>query len=174
MPNREIWGKWMEITLAKENTSEFIIVCKQILIGLGAFVSVPLDFFYKPGTAILRPAEAVFFCIGMLFCLIHFRDPRSKLILPWVILFGLLGGPTENAPSAQWYVAAAPVSMLGLAAGFFATERGVLHFLPSWRKGLQIISLLAALLLCFDDSKGFDSFRRIPNIQDINTACKFS
>jgi 4-amino-4-deoxy-L-arabinose transferase-like glycosyltransferase len=150
--NRSIFtGNWMQIVMSQTGQSEAWIVVRQALIGLGAFLWHPLDYFYKPGTAMLLPAAAVLFAIGLLFCLRMFRDPRAHLLLLWVLLFSLLGGFTENAPSAQRYVAAAPVCALGVALGINWLIHGMarLKFLPN--PVLQGTAILLALILCWVD-----------------------
>jgi hypothetical protein len=149
--NRSIFaGNWMSIVMSQTGLSEAQIVAQQALTGFGAFLWHPLDYFYKPGTAMLLPAAAVFFAIGLLFCLRMIRDPRSLLVLFWVILFSLLGGFTENSPSAQRYVAAAPVCALGVALGVNWLIHGLaqikLH--PALLPGTAV---LIALILCWVD-----------------------
>ncbi|MHC1741318.1 MAG: ArnT family glycosyltransferase [Anaerolineaceae bacterium] len=150
--NRSIFsGNWMQITMAREGIPAGLVVAKQALIGLGAFICVPLDFFYKPNTALIRPIAAVFFCIGLIYCFIKFKDPRSKILLLWILLFGLLGGFTENAPSAQRYVGAAPVCMLVVALGLERLETLISSRFIRNKKIIQLIILLTAIFLSLND-----------------------
>lgn len=115
---------WLALEAAKQGETQLAIFLRQWGKGLGAFITVPLTFFYMPGTALLRPAEALLFTGGLVLCIRFVRDPRAQMMLLWVLLFSCLGGFTESTPASQRYIGAAPVCMLGVALA--------LRFIETW------------------------------------------
>ncbi|HET9279083.1 MAG TPA: glycosyltransferase family 39 protein, partial [Flavitalea sp.] len=90
---------------------------EQIFIGMKAFTHTPIYHHYDPETPILRPMYAIFFFIGLVWLLLRNRDSRFVLLFLWLVTFGLIGGLSESAPSAQRYVAAAPACALIIGFG---------------------------------------------------------
>lgn len=119
----------------------------QLAKGFGAFVWQPTLFFYNPGTAILLPVEAGLFIIGLFACILFIKDPRAKLLVAWVGMFGLLGGLTESAPASQRYVAAAPVCVLAVALGIKAIENWITRRRVVRKKTLGVVVLFFMILI---------------------------
>jgi 4-amino-4-deoxy-L-arabinose transferase-like glycosyltransferase len=90
---------------------------EQTLIGVKAFTHTPIHHHYEPETPLLRPMHAILFYVGLLFLLLRIRDSRFVLLFLWLATFGLIGGLSESAPSAQRYVAAAPACALIIGFG---------------------------------------------------------
>jgi 4-amino-4-deoxy-L-arabinose transferase-like glycosyltransferase len=112
----------LQSTTAASGISPLLEIIKRVAIGLGGFICVPLKYFYEPGTALLRPIEAMLFCLGILLCFLFIRDPRAKLCLIWVLLFGFLVGFSDSAPAAQRYIGAAPICMVIIGLGIRSIE----------------------------------------------------
>jgi 4-amino-4-deoxy-L-arabinose transferase-like glycosyltransferase len=131
--------------------SVVLLLLRQIGLGLLAFAVSPLQWFYRPGTAILRLFPAVFFMISVAALALRWRDSRALLLLLWLVTFGLIGGLSESTPAAQRYVASAPVC--ALLAGYGLTL--VIDALPKlWPRLASItgcLAISAALLMAADD-----------------------
>lgn len=92
------------------------LATKQIWIALQAYTYLPIHFWYKPETPILRPMFATFFYFGIIFLLLRNRDSRLGMLSLWLIVCTLIGALSESPLAAQRYVAAAP--LCALLAGY--------------------------------------------------------
>jgi Dolichyl-phosphate-mannose-protein mannosyltransferase len=137
--------------MAASGISTLWLLIKQTAIGFGGFIWVPLKFFYEPGTALLTPLEAVVFCLGVFFSILFIKDPRAKLCLIWIILFGLLISFTDYAPAAQRYIGVAPLCMVVVGLGLRSLEVWLTRKRIFKRKKSKSVILFFAISLCWID-----------------------
>ena len=117
---------------------------QQILVGMKAFAHTPIRNHYEPETPILRPLYATLFYVGLIFVVLRMKDSRFILLFLWLVTFGLIGGLSESAPSAQRYVAAAPVCALIIG---FGVNRIIEIFESRLQKGSRLVAGLGYLII---------------------------
>ena len=119
-------------------------IMQQVLVGMKAFAHTSIRNHYEPETPILRPLYAILFYIGLLFVVLRMKDGRFILLFLWLVTFGLIGGLSESAPSAQRYVAAAPVCALIIG---FGMNRVVELFGSCLQKSSRLLAGLGYLII---------------------------
>jgi hypothetical protein len=120
---------------------------EQVWLGFGAYAYAPLRAWYYPEIPILRPSAAVFFIIGLVFCLIRNGKKFGLLLVLWLVAFGLLGALSESTPAAQRYPAAAPAAAILVAVGVSEFGRLFEGLWPSLRKQISMAMILIIFLL---------------------------
>jgi hypothetical protein len=110
---------------------------QQIFVGMKAFAHTSIRNHYQPETPLLRPLYAFPFYVGLLFVVLRIKDGRFILLFLWLVTFGLIGGLSESAPSAQRYVAAAPVCALIIG---FGVNRVIEIFERRLQKGSRLLA----------------------------------
>jgi hypothetical protein len=140
-------GDWVSYTSQVRGIPAWRLLLEQVWLGLGAYVYVPLRAWYYPEIPILRPSAAVFFIIGLVFCIVRDGKKFGLLLVLWLVAFGLLGALSESTPAAQRYPAVAPAVAILVAAG--VSEFGGLfeRLWPSFRKPVSIATILILVLL---------------------------
>jgi 4-amino-4-deoxy-L-arabinose transferase-like glycosyltransferase len=159
---QSIFGPWLAREMQRTGLTAGQLLEQQFEHGFLAYTAVPLRWFYRPNTPILRPLSACWFYLGLLALVLHPRDPRFHLLGLWLLAFGLVGSLSESAPAAQRYVASAPA--VALVAGLGLVWGAAL--LTQWRPQLARLIWTGALALlaftCADDLRFY--FREyLPN-----------
>jgi len=135
-----IFSSWMEREMANSGWPVWRVTLMQLWKSGRGFTHEPLTMWYTPGTAMLLPAGASFFLVGLALMLFHLRSPRTALIFMWLLFFTVMGGFSQNAPTAQRLVAAAPVA--AWVVGFSLAEIAAL-FSQVWKKQSNAFTVLA-------------------------------
>jgi|CXWL01.1.fsa_nt_gi hypothetical protein len=146
-----ILGPWLNHEMQSTGLPAWQILLEQMVVGIQAFTFIPLQAWYRPEVALLRPFYAGFFILGLVYMISKPKDSRSIMLLIWLLLYIPLGALSESTPAAQRYVAAAPVCMLILAYGI--SETGSLAE-RLWQRPKRMVSAVVvgvAILLAMDD-----------------------
>jgi 4-amino-4-deoxy-L-arabinose transferase-like glycosyltransferase len=146
-----IFGAILDAMVQTTGQPAWLILLKQIWLGLEGFIYVPLRFWYQPGTPLLRPITASLFVFGLLMLFVRGRKSRFLLLMLWILTFGLIGGLSESTPASQRYVAAAPVC--ALLVGYGLSEIGVVieALWPRFQKSLNVAVIVFAILIAADE-----------------------
>ena len=146
-----IFGPVLNGMVQSTGQPAWLILLKQIWLGLQAFTYIPVRAFYEPGTPLLRGLAASLFLLGLLLLLIRGRDTRFLLIALWILTFGLIGGLSDSTPAAQRYVAAAPVC--ALLVGYCLSEiTSIFEKLwPQLTRILHGVVIVVAILIAIDE-----------------------
>lgn len=146
-----IFGYILEDMIRTTGQPVWLILLKQVWLGLQAFIYLPVRFWYQPGTPLLRPIAASLFLIGLLFLLVRGRDGRFLLLFLWTLTFGLIGGFSESTPAAQRYVAAAPVCALLVGYGLSSLTAMLEQMWPRLSRAFGGVALAIMLLMAVDE-----------------------
>jgi 4-amino-4-deoxy-L-arabinose transferase-like glycosyltransferase len=140
-----IFGNWMDLRMQQTGWSPLVIILDQIRLGAAGLVSQPLRGpFYEPTTPLLRPISAFLFLAGMLALLVKWKNFRTYILLLWLVVIVLIGGLSENAPSAQRYIAIAPAVALTIGFGLAALGGSLGRIKPRYASWI-LLALLAIL-----------------------------
>ncbi len=157
-----VFGWWLENEMGLTGLPAWRVIFKQFLLSLGSFVSEPLELWYSPGTAILRPTAVVFFVLGLCLLLFKWRDARTHLFIIWLAAFVATGTLSLPATAAQRYVAAAPACVLLI--GFAFSEIAIL-LNKAWDNSIRftnILGIIAIIIISANDT-WFYFFKYTPN-----------
>lgn len=159
MERVSILGEWLTNTMAATGLPAWRILLNQLLLGAQSFTYLPLQHWYQPEVALLRPLPAGLFLLGLIFLASRPKDSRAIFIFIWTAMYILLGGLSESTPAAQRYVAAAPLCILVIAVGVNETLEliGKLWVAPPRAIGLAAVTL-AALIAASDAHFYFNAY----------------
>ena len=146
-----IFGPILDGMVQSTGQPVWLILLKQIWLGLQGFIYLPVTFWYQPGTPLLRPFAASLFLIGLLLLLSRGRDSRFLLLALWILTFGLIGGLSESTPAAQRYVAAAPVCALLVGYGLSEMASILEELWPQFNRILNGVVIAVAILMAVDE-----------------------
>ena len=146
-----IFGPVLEDLVQSTGQPAWLILLKQVWLGLQAFIYLPITFWYQPETPLLRPIAASLFVIGFLLLLIRDRDNRFLLLALWILTFGLIGGFSESTPAAQRYVAAAPVCALFIGYGLSELSSILEKLWPRLRHVFYGVVIAVAIAIAVDE-----------------------
>lgn len=146
-----IFGSILDDMVRSTGQPVWLILLKQIWLGLEGFIYIPIRFWYQPGTPLLRPIAASLFLFGLVMLVIRGRKSSFFLLAFWILTFGLIGGLSESTPASQRYVAAAPVC--ALLVGYGLNELGLIFetLWPAFRKLSNAAVLIVAILIAADE-----------------------
>jgi 4-amino-4-deoxy-L-arabinose transferase-like glycosyltransferase len=151
-------NNWMPLKIQQTGQSSLLIILDQMRLSLTGLFSEPLlGPWYEPTTPLLRPISALLFFLGLFWFLIKWRVARTYILILWIGVIVLMGGLSENAPSAHRYVAIAPV--VALTIGFGLAELG--GFLgkvrPRYRQWIFAALLTVLIVFGVDELKFYYS-----------------
>jgi len=146
-----VLGTWLENEIKLTGLPAWQILLKQIKLGTQAFTYLPLQHWYRPEVALLRPFFAGVFLIGLIHLLARPKDGRSITLMIWLVMYVLLGGLSESTPAAQRYVAAAPVCILVIAHGLNEAASHVERLWQRSRRALTVTVTGIAILMAASD-----------------------
>jgi len=159
-------GNWIGFTAQSRSIPTWQLLLEQVWLGVGVYVYVPLRAWYQPDIPILRPIAAVFFVIGLIFCLSLNTRKFGLLLVLWLVAFGLLGALSESTPAAQRYPAAAPAAAALVAAGVDGLGRLFEGLWPALRR-LVAISLGVVILVLAGREIQFYFFEYTPRMYEV-------
>jgi hypothetical protein len=113
----------------------------------GLFSEPLLGPWYEPTTPLLRPISAFLFFLGLFWLLLKWRVNRTYILILWIAVIVLMSGLTENTPSAQRYIAIAPV--VALTIGFGLAELGGFLGKARPRYARWVFPVLLTVLIVF-------------------------
>ena len=102
--------------------------------GLGAYSFTDTLAWYASGSPILLTVESGFFVVGILLLFLHWREPKSWMLLTWLLAFGIIGGLSESTPAAQRYSASVPAAMLVASFALNQIMARLLIMLPKFSR----------------------------------------
>lgn len=137
MERVSILGDWLDNEIIITGKPAWEILLKQLMLGAQSFTYLPLQHWYRPEVALLRPISAGIFLLGLIYLISRPRESRSIMLVLWLVMYIFIGGLSESTPASQRYVAAAPVCILILAVGI--SETGSL-FEKLWRAPERIVT----------------------------------
>lgn len=143
--------EWFRVSSEKTGDPTWVLLARQIWIGLKGYTSENVRFFYNPNTPMLRPVESVFFIAGMAMLVLRPTDSRHTLLALWVLGFGIISGLSLEPPAAQRYVAAAPVVALIVGFGLHEITTALSKLMPKAAFILSLLALVGVLWLAVDD-----------------------
>lgn len=146
-----ILSEWMNAAVQNSGVPAWLILLKQVLLGLEGYTHVPLQVWYQPGTPLLRPFSAALFLLGAGLLLARPRDGRTLLLGMWVAAFGLISGLSESTPAAQRYVAAAPAAALLVGYGLAEITDLLCRLWPRRSTLLGVFSVLVLVGMSADE-----------------------
>lgn len=137
MERVSILGGWLDNEILITGKPAWQILLKQLMLGAQSFTYLPLQHWYRPEVALLRPISAGIFLLGLVYLISRPKESRSMMLILWLVMYIFIGGLSESTPASQRYVAAAPVCILILAVGI--SETGSL-FEKLWRTPERIVT----------------------------------
>jgi len=148
-----IFGEWLTISAAEYNGSKLLVLLDQVKLGISGYFDEPSRAWYTPGVPMLRAIPGAVFLLGMALTLLHPKDERYHLLWIWLGAIAMAVASTENAPSAQRYVAATPA--LALMVGFGLSQLGSIFskWIPKGAKAFKVSIIVISLLLAADDAR---------------------
>jgi hypothetical protein len=127
------------------------LVWNQLYRGFGAFAFVPSMSWYSSRAPLLRPLEAALFLAGLVLLALKPRNLRSVLLLGWVVIFGLIGALSVDAPSSQRTIGAAPACALVIAFALTEICSRFGAWIPALKKAAAAAALAAVAFLAADN-----------------------
>ena len=146
-----LFGPILNSLIASSNQPVWLILIKQVVMGLAAFTYIPLNAWYTPGVPLLLPLPASLFLVGIVISLLQDYRERFPLLALWIITFGLVGGLSESTPAAQRYIAAAPVCALFVGYGLSGTMALFERLWPRLGRAFYVGTVLIAAYLAFNE-----------------------
>jgi hypothetical protein len=147
-----VFGWWLENEMGLTGLPAWQVMFKQFVLSLESFISAPLEVWYSPGTAILRPTAAAFFLLGLCLLLLKWRDARTHLFVIWLAAFVATATLSLPATAAQRFVAAAPVCVLLVGYAFSEISRLLAKAWIDKAKILNALGIVVILLIAADDT----------------------
>jgi len=148
-----ILNEWLPYNAALTEMPVWRVLLRQFALGFRAYVDVSLNYFYIPGTPILRLVQAVVFLLGMALLLKRPRDARLALLALWLAAFGVIGAVTESTPAAQRYVAAVPACTLVIGYALSTVGDWAARLAPQWTRLSAAVLVIVTLALALDDAR---------------------
>lgn len=148
-----ILNDWLPYNAALTGMPVWRVLLRQFTLGFRAYVDVSLNYFYIPGTPILRLVQAVVFLLGMALLLARPRDARGSLLVLWLAAFGVIGAVTESTPAAQRYVAAIPACALVIGYALSTVGDWAARLAPQWTRLSAAVLVVVTLALALDDAR---------------------
>ncbi|HMZ07784.1 MAG TPA: glycosyltransferase family 39 protein [Anaerolineales bacterium] len=146
MERVSILGPWLDNEILITGKPAWQILLKQLMLGAQSFTYLPLQHWYRPEVALLRPISAGIFLLGLIYLISRPKESRSIILIIWLAMYIFIGGLSESTPASQRYVAAAPVCILILAVGI--SETGTL-FEKLWKTPERIVTAVMIGLAVF-------------------------
>jgi hypothetical protein len=101
---------WIEPAAAALGTTPFGLILEQIWVtALGLSAAELQGVYYGSGVPLLFGLSTPLFYLGLLYCILHLRDPRYNLPLLALALTLLVGGLSIQAPNAQRMLLLPPI-----------------------------------------------------------------
>jgi 4-amino-4-deoxy-L-arabinose transferase-like glycosyltransferase len=159
---KSLLGPWVRAEAAMSGLPPALILFRRLVQGFGAYTSVPLDSWYRPGTPMLQGASVVLFLAGLAILALKFREARGTMLAVWLIAFGLLGGLTESTPAAQRYVPAVVGASLVIGLGLSQSEALAAAL---WPRRRQLLAILSVVLVSWISLRDFNFYFFIYNLK---------
>jgi len=149
-----IMGRWLENEVQFKGVSTWSVLADQLTHSALGFTSENLRAWYQPGHPMLLALPSALFLLGLVLLLLRFLDLRFTWLAMWLFAAVIAGGLSQNPPSAQRYVFAAPVVALIVA---FPIVEGGEWLLRAWprRSLLPRAAMTAVLLLAISGDLAF-------------------
>ena len=143
---------WLAREVEKTGQSAAALLWQQFRKAITAFnYTTDPTFWYRARIPLLDLLSGLFFPLGLLWAMVHWRERRYQLLLLWFWLALLAGWVlTENPPSSMRMLGITPVvatfAALGLV-GVAALGRRLLGgSRRAWRRGLVLVLIVVAFL----------------------------
>jgi 4-amino-4-deoxy-L-arabinose transferase-like glycosyltransferase len=117
-----IFGRWMENEIQLRGVSQWSIFVNQIVHSALGFTSENLRAWYQPDHPMLLALPSALFLLGLVLLLPRILDLRVTWLALWLVAAVVAGAFSQNPPSAQRYVFAAP--LVAFLVGFPLAEVG--------------------------------------------------
>jgi hypothetical protein len=139
---------WVEQEMQRTGKSMLAVLWGQFLKAALAFNYYPdPTYWYRPGIPLLQFFPSVFFMLGLVYAMWHWRKPACFLLSLWfwaVIISG--GALLENPPTSPRFVLAIPAVVLLMVLGMVQTITLLLDLLGKSHRWL-VLGLPAVLIL---------------------------
>ncbi|MEA2008265.1 MAG: glycosyltransferase family 39 protein, partial [Chloroflexota bacterium] len=139
-----ILGSWMDNEIRLTEKFPWQIVLKQLKLSFLGYTHMSLRHWYKPEVPILRSLPAALFFLGIAALLQKLRETSAYLLAMWLIIMGIMGGLSVEAPAAQRYMAVAPALAISVGLGLSALST---ELSKVWKARAKLISVLAVLTI---------------------------
>jgi 4-amino-4-deoxy-L-arabinose transferase-like glycosyltransferase len=117
-----IFGRWLENEVQVRGVSQWSIFVDQIFHSAMGFTSENLRAWYQPDHPMLLALPSALFLLGLVLLVPRILDLRVTWLALWLGAAVVAGAMSQNPPSAQRYVFAAPLA--ALLVGFPIAEVG--------------------------------------------------
>ncbi|MEA3375865.1 MAG: glycosyltransferase family 39 protein [Chloroflexota bacterium] len=141
---------WLQREQQMTGRSAASLLLQQLWRSISAF-NYTLDptFWYRPSIPLLDSVSGALFIVGLVWTIGHYRWPSNSLLLTWFWLALIAGWVmTENPPSSQRLVGAAPALAMLVALGLdwiLGLGRGILNAPRAVRHGVVGLVLSAVV-----------------------------
>lgn len=141
-----ILGRWMENEIQLRGVSQWSIFVNQIVHSALGFTSENLRAWYQPDHPMLLALPSALFLLGLVLMAPRILDLRVTWLALWLAAAVVAGALSQNPPSAQRYVFAAP--LVALLVGFPLAEVGG-WLARAWpkRRAIPQVALTAILVV---------------------------
>jgi 4-amino-4-deoxy-L-arabinose transferase-like glycosyltransferase len=110
--------EWIASAMHSRGETALEVVRDQVFLSLEAYTDAPLySFWYDSRTPILLTIPAILFWLGLVQLALKRQGGQLWLLAGWLLAFSLASMLSQDAPSSQRFVAAAPAAALVVAAG---------------------------------------------------------
>ena len=137
-------GDWLNNEIQLTGDPAWKIVLTQLKLSFLGYTHLPLRHWYKPETPILRLLPATLFFLGIAALTKRTRQTSTYILLMWLIIVGLMGGLSVEAPAAQRYMALAPALAMTVGLGLSALSA---ELAKAWESRANLINVLAILAI---------------------------
>jgi 4-amino-4-deoxy-L-arabinose transferase-like glycosyltransferase len=137
---KSVIGPWLRAETAMTGMPPALILARQVTRGFLAYVSVPLNAWYRPGIPLLQGGATFLFVVGLVVLVWKYRDARGAMLGLWVVTFGLVGGLSESTPAAQRLIPAAPAAALVIGV---ALSQAIRAGTRAWPSHTRVVAALA-------------------------------
>jgi len=135
---------WIGPAAEALGTTPLGLVLEQIWVtALGLTVAEIQGVYYGSGIPMLIGASAWIFWIGVVYCVLHFRDARYGLILITILTTLLVGGLSIQAPNGQRMLFLSPILAILMAS---TLDRIYLFVSERWPR-IKTVAVVGASLL---------------------------
>jgi len=142
---KSLIGPWLRAEEAMTGMPPGLILARQIIRGFLAYISVPLNAWYRPGIPLLQGGATLLFVVGLVVLIWKYRDARGAMLGLWLVTLGLVGGLSESTPAAQRLVPAAPAAALVIGMALSQAIRTASRGWPSHTRLVASIAFAISL-----------------------------
>lgn len=145
-----IFEGWLEQTAALQGKSELRVIWDQLANTALGITTLPLRHWYNPGSPLLLPLASALFLLGLLWALLNLNLSRLLVVLGLLVVI-ILGGLSQEAPTSQRFIIAAPLAAMLTVLPLSALTRWMQREWPRYRMLVVALAILIMTWIVIND-----------------------